>query len=82
MNGGHPMSISPLPFKREDLDNFFKYTERLLASVRAPDHSPFSQDELKNICYLANEIAKLADYQLHLERYSLPEDATSAGPKS
>jgi hypothetical protein len=58
------MSTSPLPSARADLHNFFQYGERLLASVQATDHAPFTHDELKRICFLSNEIAKLADSQL------------------
>ncbi len=48
---------------REDLHDFFRYCERLLASAQTPDHAPFSHDELQMICYYANEVAKLADSQ-------------------
>jgi hypothetical protein len=52
--------LSFLPI-REDLRTLFRSCERLLASAQAPDHAPFSQDELQMICHYANEVAKLAD---------------------
>lgn len=55
-------SSSLLPI-REDLHNFFRYCERLLASAQMPNHAPFSQDELQMICYYANAVAKIADSQ-------------------
>jgi hypothetical protein len=57
MSSSSPLSI------REDLHNFCRYSERLLASAQAPGHAPFSQDELQMICRYANEVAKLADSQ-------------------
>jgi hypothetical protein len=63
MKGGRSMSSSPLPSVREDLHNFFRYCERLLASAQIPNHAPFSQDELQMICYYTNEVAKIADSQ-------------------
>ena len=57
------MSSSSLLSIREDLHNFCRYCERLLASAQAPGHAPFSQDELQMICRYANEVAKLADSQ-------------------
>jgi hypothetical protein len=40
------------------------YCERLLvASAQAPDHSPFSPEELRRICFYAKEVAKIADAQ-------------------
>ena len=54
--------LSFLPI-REDLRTLFRSCERLLASAQAPDHAPFSQDELQMICHYANEVAKLADAQ-------------------
>jgi hypothetical protein len=57
------MSSASLLSIREDLHNFCRYCERLLARAQAPDHSPFSQDELLMICHYANEVAKLADSQ-------------------
>ena len=58
------MSRSPIPPLREDLHNFFRYCERLLvARAQAPDQSPFSPEELRRICFYANEVAKLADAQ-------------------
>ncbi len=56
------MSTSPLPI-RQDLRDFFRDCEQVLATVHAPDHAPFSHDELQMICYYANEVAKLADAQ-------------------
>lgn len=55
------MSRSPLV--REDLHTFFRYCRQLLAYAQALDHAPFSQDELRMICYYANELAKIADVQ-------------------
>lgn len=55
-------SSSLLPI-REDLHNFVRYCERLLASAQMPNHAPFSQDELQMICYYANAVAKIADSQ-------------------
>ena len=57
------MSSPSLLSIREDLHNFCRYCERLLASAQAPDHEPFSQDELQMICHYANEVTKLADSQ-------------------
>ena len=57
MSSSSPLSI------REDLHNFCRYCERLLAGAQGPDHAPFSQDELQMICRYANEVAKLADSQ-------------------
>jgi len=58
------MSRSPITPLREDLHNFFRYCERLLvASSQAPDRSPFSPEELRRICFYANEVAKVADAQ-------------------
>ena len=54
--------LSPLP-SRQDLRDFFRDCERVLATVHAPDHAPFSHDELQMICYYANEVAKMADSQ-------------------
>ena len=48
---------------RQGLQEFFRHCERVLASVHAPDHAPFSQDELQMICYYANEVAKIADHR-------------------
>jgi hypothetical protein len=56
------MSSSPLPI-RQDLRDFFRDCERVLATVHAPDHAPFSHDELQMICYYANEVATMADSQ-------------------
>jgi hypothetical protein len=63
MKGGRSMSSSSLLPIRKDLHNFFRYCERLLASAQAPDHVPFSPDELQMICYYANAVAKIADAQ-------------------
>jgi hypothetical protein len=63
------MSLTPLPSLREDLHNFFRYCERLLlASTQAPDQSPFSHEELRKICFYANQVAKLADSQRLVEQ--------------
>ncbi|HSF65959.1 MAG TPA: hypothetical protein VLA67_00860 [Nitrospiraceae bacterium] len=62
------MPSSSLPPIREDLHNFFRYCERLLASVQMTEHAPFSQDELQMICYYANEVAKIADAQRLVEQ--------------
>jgi phosphatidylinositol kinase/protein kinase (PI-3 family) len=48
---------------REDLHNFCRFSERLLASAQGSDHSPFSQEELQMLCHYANEVTKLADAQ-------------------
>jgi hypothetical protein len=72
MKGGRLMSSSPLPSLREDRHNFFRYCERLLvATALAPDNSPFSPEELRRICFYANEVAKLADAQ-RLHEHSIP----------
>jgi hypothetical protein len=66
------MSSPPLPSLREDLHNFFRYCERLLvATAQAPNHSPFSSEELRRICFYANEVAKLADSQ-RLHKQPIP----------
>jgi len=64
------MSSSPLPSAREDLQGFFRYCERLLHSAQASDHMPFSNEDLKQICFYANAVAKLADSQRRLEERS------------
>jgi len=53
-------SILPI---RQNLRDFFRDCERVLATVHAPDHALFSHDELQMICYYANEVAKMADAQ-------------------
>jgi len=69
------MPSSPHSSLREDLHNFFRYCERLLvANAQAPDHSAFSPEELRRICFYANEVAKLADAQrLHDGQRIVPE---------
>jgi hypothetical protein len=69
MKGGRPMSSSPLPSIREDLQGFFQYCERLLDSARASDHMLFSNEDLKRICFYTNAVAKLADSQRRLEEH-------------
>jgi hypothetical protein len=54
--------VSHFPI-RQGLQELFRHCDRVLGSVHAPDHEPFSQDELQMICYYANEIAKIADVQ-------------------
>jgi hypothetical protein len=56
------MPSSSGPSLLQDLHNFFLYSERLLAKVKECDHS-FTQDEMRKICYLANQVANLADYR-------------------
>jgi hypothetical protein len=63
MKGGRPMSHSSLLPIRPNLNKLFAHCEGVLASAQAPDHAPFSPDELQMICYYANAIAKLADAQ-------------------
>ena len=63
MKGGRLMScLSILPI-RNDLHELFRHCERLLASAQAPDHAPFSSDELQMVSYYVKEVAKLADKQ-------------------
>ena len=57
------MSLQSLLPIRQDLRDFFRDCERVLATVHATDHAPFSHDELQMICYYANEVAKMADSQ-------------------
>ena len=57
------MSRSSLLPIRPDLNELFTHCERLLASAQAPDHAPFSEDELRMMCYYANELARLTDAQ-------------------
>lgn len=57
------MSLESLLPIRQDLRDFFRDCERVLATVHATDHAPFSHDELQMICYYANEVAKMADSQ-------------------
>jgi hypothetical protein len=54
---------TPPPSVRKELADYFHYCERLLASAAAPDHVPFSHDELKKLCYCANEVGKLVSRQ-------------------
>ena len=64
--------VSLLPI-RQDLRDLFSHCERMLATVHAPDHAPFSHDELQMICYYANEVAKMADSQrLHEQSNGKP----------
>ena len=63
MKGGRPKYRSSLLPIRPDLNELFTHCERLLASAQAPDHAPFSQDELQMLCYYANAVSKLADAQ-------------------
>jgi hypothetical protein len=48
-------SILPI---RKNLRELFSHCEELLASALAPDHAPLSTDELRMICYYANELAR------------------------
>ena len=57
------MSDASLRPIRQDLRNLCRYCEEPVRQGSAPDHAPFSQDELQMICYYANEIAKVADSQ-------------------
>jgi|InoplaM3SPM_1038593.scaffolds.fasta_scaffold61403_1 hypothetical protein len=61
------MSDSPPLSARDDLHGFFRYCQRLLDSAQASDHLPFSNEDLKRICFYANAVAKLADSQRRLE---------------
>lgn len=57
------MSRSSLPPLRPDLREFFTHCQRVLTSAQVPDHAPFSEDERRQICYYANQLAKLTDVQ-------------------
>ena len=61
------MCDSPPLSARDDLHGFFRYCQRLLDSAQASDHLPFSNEDLKRICFYANAVAKLADSQRRLE---------------
>ena len=56
----YPSSLLPI---RPNLNELFTHCERLLASAQAPHHAPFSTDELRMICYYANQLARLTDAQ-------------------
>ena len=53
---------------REDLDDFFRYCDRLLASARVPGVARFSHEDLKRMCFYSNEVAKLVDSQQRLDK--------------
>jgi hypothetical protein len=57
------MSRSSLLPIRSNLHELFSHCERVLASAQAPDHAAFSEDELRMVCYYANQLAKLTDAQ-------------------
>jgi hypothetical protein len=61
--GGRLMSRSSLLPTRPELCNFFTHCERILVSAKAPGYAPFSEDEQRQICYYANQLAKLTDGQ-------------------
>lgn len=69
------MPTIPTSSTVQDLHNFFRCCERLLASAQESGHLPFSQEEMKRICYPANQVAKLADYRKHI--YPHHQDARS-----
>ena len=48
----------------QDLQDYFQCCERLLARAQESNHL-FSQDEMKKMCYLSNQVAKLSDYRKH-----------------
>ena len=52
------MSCSSLLTIRSNLRELFSHCERVLASAQAPDHVAFSEDELRMVCYYANQLAK------------------------
>jgi hypothetical protein len=53
---------------REDLDDFFRYCDRLLTSARMPGVARFSHEDLKRLCFYSNEVAKLVDSQQRLDK--------------
>ena len=57
------MSRSSLLPIRPDLREFFTHCERILASAKVTDHVPYSEDERRQSCYYANQLAKLTDVQ-------------------
>ena len=56
--GGRPMSVSPLPSVRKEVQDYLNSCEHLLAATTRPTTPRFSKHELELLEYYASEIAE------------------------
>jgi hypothetical protein len=57
--GGCPMSESPLPTLRKEVEDYLRSCEHLISVPVASHQPPFSPDELAMLKYYAAEVVKM-----------------------